>query len=136
MRRRRMDERDERVVGARSRFGVNETDASGLELLERGANVLDAQRDVMETRGRASRCTSRSPNPARSPRAAPAWAANGNVTRADALREHLFRRFDLETERVPVERERGLDVLHGDADVIEHRLHAPSARLMRLAAAE
>ena len=62
-------------------------------------------------------------------------AADGNVPRAHALRDNLFRRFDLEPERVTVERKRRLDVLHRDPDVIEHRLHTSSARLIRLAAA-
>ena len=43
--------------------------------------------------------------------------------RANALRGHLFGRFDLQAERVPVERERGLEILHRDADVIEDGLH-------------
>ena len=39
--------------------------------------------------------------------------------RPHALRADLFGGLDRETERVPVERERLVDVLNGDADVIE-----------------
>ena len=35
----------------------------------------------------------------------------------------LFRRLDLQTERVAVERERGVEILHRDSDMVENRLH-------------
>ncbi len=43
--------------------------------------------------------------------------------RADALRRDVFGRFDLETERVAIERERRREVLYRDADVIENSFH-------------
>jgi hypothetical protein len=49
------------------------------------------------------------------------------VTRADTLRRYILRSFYLEAERVAIERERRVDVLHSDSDVIENRLHTPSA---------
>ena len=45
-----MDECNQRVLGAGTRLRIDETDAAGLELLERGANILDSQRHVVETR--------------------------------------------------------------------------------------
>jgi hypothetical protein len=43
--------------------------------------------------------------------------------RAHALAGDLLGRLDVEAERVTVERERGAEVLHGDANVIEDSLH-------------
>ena len=42
---------------------------------------------------------------------------------ADALRRDVFGRFDLETERVAIERERRREVPYRDADVIEGGFH-------------
>ena len=44
-------------------------------------------------------------------------------TRCDA---HLFRRLDLEAERVAIERQRRAEIVHGDADVIEDGFHVRS----------
>jgi hypothetical protein len=43
--------------------------------------------------------------------------------RPHALRRDIFRRIDLEAERVAVERERRGEVFHGDADMIQSRSH-------------
>ena len=48
VRARRVDERDQRPFGARPRLLVDQPDAARLELRQRGVDVLDAQRDVME----------------------------------------------------------------------------------------
>ncbi len=43
--------------------------------------------------------------------------------RAHALRGDLFGRFDLEAERIAIERQRRVEIPHGDADVIEDGFH-------------
>jgi hypothetical protein len=47
--------------------------------------------------------------------------------RADALRHHVFRRFDLEPQRIAVEGERRTEIFDGDADVIENGFHTVAA---------
>ena len=49
--------------------------------------------------------------------------ADRHEVRANPLRRHLFRRFDLQPERVAIKRERGVEILHGDADMIENGFH-------------
>src|SRR5205814_1429914 len=44
--------------------------------------------------------------------------------RPDALRRDLFSRFDVEAERIAVERQRRPEILHRDADMIENGSHA------------
>ena len=124
VRRRRMDERDQRVLRPGPRLGVDQADAARLELLERGANVLDPQRDVVEARTALLDVFRDRRVRRRRLEQFERRAADGNVARADALRDNLLRRPDLETERVAVERQRLLDVLHRDADVIEHGFHS------------
>jgi hypothetical protein len=43
--------------------------------------------------------------------------------RPDTLRQDLLARVDLQSERIAIERQRAFEILHGDADVIEERLH-------------
>jgi len=43
--------------------------------------------------------------------------------RADALDRHVLGRFDLEAERVAIERERSAQILDGDAHMIEDDFH-------------
>ena len=118
-----MHERDQRPFRSAARLLVDQARAAGLELRHRRLNVVDPQRDVMQPRaalvhvardrlvgrGRFEQLELR--------------LADRDKMRADLLRGHLLRGFDLEAERVAVERERGSKVLHRDADVIENRSH-------------
>ena len=120
-----MDERDERAFGAGTRLLVDQLDAARLELRQRGANVVDAQRDVMEARaalldelrdrrlgrGRLEQL-----------RGSDCWPTGTKCART-CCDAHLLGRLDLEPERVAIERERGGEILHGDADVIEDSFH-------------
>ena len=45
---RRMNERDQRAFGARARLLVDQPHAARLQLRERGADVVDAQGDVVQ----------------------------------------------------------------------------------------
>ena len=105
-----MDERDERTFGARPRLLVDQPDAARLELRQRGADVVDAQGDVMEPgprlldvprdrrigRGRLEQLERR--------------LADRHEMGAHPLRGDLLGRLDLEAERVAVERQRRLEV--------------------------
>ena len=94
------------------------------QLGQRGVDVVDAQRDVVQPGPALARGTSRSASPARSPRAAPASRLAGRQeVRAHLLRRHLLGVLDLEAERIAIERQRRREVLHRDADVIEPHLH-------------
>jgi hypothetical protein len=131
-----MDEGHQRLLGAGPRLAVDQPRAARLELSERGVDVVHSERDVVQAwtalvgvlgdrrvgRGRFEQLE--------------LGVADGNEMRAHALRADLFRRFDLEAERVAVERERCRQIGDRDADVIEHSLHAPIARLSKSFAAE
>jgi hypothetical protein len=49
--------------------------------------------------------------------------ADRDEMRAHRLAGDLLRRLDLEAEGIPVERQRGAQIFHRDADVIEDRSH-------------
>ena len=51
------------------------------------------------------------------------WTRQPEEMRADTLRRHLLGRFDLQPERVAIERERRRQIRHRDADVIEDGFH-------------
>ena len=94
-------------------------DAARLQLRQRRGDVVDPQRDVVQARpallhvlrdrrigrGRFEQLERR--------------LADRHEMRADALRRDLLGRFDLEAERVAIERQGGGEIGDGDADVIE-----------------
>ena len=49
--------------------------------------------------------------------------ADRDEVRAHLLRRDVFGRFDVQAERVAIERERGVEILHRDPDVIENGFH-------------
>ena len=93
------------------------------ELGQRGVNVVDAKRDVMkagaalldELRDRRLRRRRHEQLETR--------LSDRHEVRPHLLARHLLGRFDLEPERVAIEPERGFEILHRDADVIEDSLH-------------
>ena len=132
-----MNERDERAFGAVARLVVDEFDAARLELSQRGANVVDAQRDVMKAgaalldesgdrrpgRGRQEQFQAHSGAPV-------TRLADRHEMRLHLLARHVLGRFDLESERVAIKPQGGVEIFHRDADVIENGLHqSPSARV-------
>src|SRR2546425_887779 len=118
-----MNERDERALRAGAWRWIDQLRAARPELRERGMDVIDAQRDVMQAwsarlqilrdrriwRGRLQQLQTR--------------FADRHEMRAHALRRDLFRRLDLEAERVAIERQRGRQVANGDADMVENSFH-------------
>ena len=118
----RMHERHQRAFRAGPRLFVDEPRAARFELRERRADVLDPQRDVMQAgaplleipgdRRIRSGCFEE----------LELGFANRHEVRPDALRHDLFRRLDLEAQRVAIERERRRQILHRNPDVIEYRL--------------
>ena len=113
------------------RLLVDEPHAARLQVRERRADVLDAQRDVMDARDRASRrylaiaesgavasSSSSADCPAGMKCARTRWLA------------HLLGGLDSQAERVAIERQRLVEVLHRDADVIE-RLHGRALSWLR-----
>ena len=127
VRRRGMNEGDQRAFGAGPRALVDQPGAARLQLRQRGGDVLDAEGDVVQPRAallheRRDRRVGRGRF-----EQLEAGFADRHEVRAHALRWHLFRRFDLQAERVAVERERGVEILHRDADVIEDGFHTSTA---------
>ena len=132
VRRRRMDERDERAFGARPRLLVDQPDAARLQLRERRRDVVDAQRDVMQAgpallevlRDRRIRRRRLEQLERRLRRRGMKCAR----TRCDATSS---RRLDLEPERVAIERQRRVEIADGDADVIEDGFHVRPSSCQR-----
>ena len=73
---------------------------------ERRANVVDAQRDVMQPRPALGEIPRDRRIGRRRLEQLEARLADRHEMRAHALRRHLFGRLDLEAERVAIERER------------------------------
>ena len=118
-----VNEGDQRAFGAGPRLLVDQPRASRLQLRERGADVVDAQRDVVQARAAlVGVLRDRRIGRGRLEQLQLRFADRQKVG-ADALRGDLFGRFDLEPKRVAVERERRRQVAHRDADVIEDGLH-------------
>ena len=104
---RRVDERDQRAFGAGPRLLVDQPRAAGLQLRQRRADVVDAQRDVVQARAalldelRDRRIAAPSLPAVRA--STPPTGMKCARTRCDG---HLLRRLDLEPERVAIERQR------------------------------
>src|SRR5262249_39467385 len=113
-----------------------EPHAARLEMGECGRDVLHAQRDVVDPRAALLEV----PRDRRVGRGGleqlQRRLPHRDEMRADALRRDLFRLLDFETEYVTVKGERRVQVLDGNADVIEYCLHGFSARFMIADAAE
>ena len=118
-----MDERHERTLGARSRRLVYQRRAALFQLRQRRVNVIDAQRDVVQSRT-ALVDESRDGGIGRSglEQFETGFAHRDEVC-AHALRSDLFWRLDLEAQRVPIERQRRRQIFHGNPDVIQDCLH-------------
>ena len=99
-------------------------DAARLELRERRVDVVDAQRDVMQARAALVDVLRDRRVGRRRLEQLELRLADRHEVRAHALRRDLFRRFDLEPERVAIERERRGEIRDRDADVIEDGFHA------------
>ena len=118
-----VDERHGGALGAGPGFFVDEADVALPQFGQRRTNVVDPQRDVMQSRtarlekfrnrrirrGRLQQLERRRPR--------------GHELRADALRGHVFSRPDVQPQRIAKERQRRLQVLHRDADMIQDRFH-------------
>ena len=135
VRRRRVDEGDERTFGAGSRLLVDQANAARLELRQRGADVIDPQGDVMEP-GSALLDVPGDGRIGGGPlEQLERRVSDRHEMGAHALRRDVLDAFDLEAERVAVERQCRLDVSDGDADVIENRLHLPLRSVLTTASA-
>src|SRR5438445_6098312 len=95
-----MNEGDERAFRARARLLVDEARAAGFEVRDRGVDVVDAQRDVMQAWpalldvSRDRRCGRR-----RLEQLELRFADRDEV-RAHVLRDDVFGRLDLQAERI------------------------------------
>ena len=123
-----MNERHQRAFAPGPRRLVDQPDALRLSCAERRVDVVDAQRDVVDARARASRCICAIARVRR--RRLEQFErrlAHRDEVRAHPLRGDFLGRLDLEAERVAIERERRVEVLHGDADVIERTFMSVAA---------
>ena len=96
------------------------SDAAGLQLLERGADVVHPQRDVVETR------TAPPQKPQSANRARSLQQLEAAFSRRDKVRtltRHVLRRVHL-TKSVPIETQRRVEIRDRDANVIENSFHS------------
>ena len=123
VRRGRMDERDQRAFGAFSGRLVDQSRAAGLQVGDSGSDVRHPQGDVVEARAALVDVLGNRRLRRRGLEQLELRFPHRHQVRADVLRRDLFGRFDLETERVAIKRERHRQILHRDTDVIENRFH-------------
>jgi hypothetical protein len=120
---RRVDEGDDGALGARPRLLVDQADAARLQLRQRRADVVHPQRHVMQP----GTALVGEPGDWRIGRRRfqqlQRGAAGGDEVRTHALRGDFLGADDVEAERVAVEGQRGVDVLHRNTDVIEDGFH-------------
>ena len=123
----RVNERDERAFGSRPRLFVDEPRAAALELRQRRRDVVHAQRDVVQP-GAALLDVLRDRRVRRRRlQKLEARVAHGHEAGAHSLRDDVLGRLDLEAERIAIERQRGVQVAHGDADMVQNGFHDTSA---------
>src|SRR5262245_41132970 len=136
MRRRWVNERDERTFSAGSRLVVDQTHTPRFQLSEGGANVVDAQRDVVDAWTSPLQVLRNSRLGCRGLQQFERRLPCRDEVRAHVLRGHVFGWLDLQAQRIPIEGERLLDVLYRDTDVIEDRPHDGSTPRTRRSTAE
>ncbi len=120
---RRMDERHQRVFRAWPRLLIHQPHTFRLELRQRRLDVVDAKRDVVDA-GAASLHISRDRRiRGRCLEQLQRRLSQRDEVSANTLRRHFFRRFDIQTQCVAIERQRLVEVGDGNADVIEPRFH-------------
>ena len=125
----RMNERHQRAFGTWAWDLVDQAHPARLELLQRVGEMLHAERDVVQ------------PRPALADEPGYWRIVRGGLEelqrrvtdpherRAHTLGRDLLGRVDLQTERIPIERERLGEVGHGDADVVKDGFHDGPPRL-------
>src|SRR2546427_639388 len=119
-----MNECDQRSFGAGARRLVDEPYAARLQARERLRDVVDAQRDVVQPRPTLHDVLRDGGIRRRPFEQLQLRAADRDEVGAHALRRDLLGRFDLQPECVAIEGERGGQVFHGNADVIENGFHS------------
>ena len=136
---RRVDERDQRAFRAGSGFLVDEPDTGGLQLGERGADVVDGQRHVMQAgTSLLEELRDRRRGRGGFEQLDEALASRHEV-RLHLLAVDVLDVVDVQAETLTVPGRRRWRIDHRDADVIEPHLHRapplPSARPRTSAAA-
>src|SRR6188508_579151 len=133
MRTRRMDEGDQGALRSRPRLFIDQSNPARLQLRESRGDIVDTERDVMNARSAlleiAGDWRIRSGGLEQFELGAGIRArlrrrlTNGQEVGTDPLRADIFGGLDLETERVPIKGQRGVQVLNRNANVIEDGLH-------------
>ena len=112
-------------LGSQARLIVDPTSAR--EVVEHRSDVVHPQGDVIDARDSLLKVSAIGESGAVASSSSSALTGWNDVS-AHALRRHLFKGFDLQSERVAIERHGGVDVLDGDPDVIENRSSFVCAR--------
>ena len=119
MRRRRVDERDERAMRAGPRGLVDQANAPGFQAVERFLDVVHAKREMVEPRPSLFEELRNRRVRSRRLQELERRLACADEMRPHPLRHDVFGRVHREkTQRVAVERKRRLDVRDGDADMV------------------
>ena len=114
-----MDERDQRTFGAGPRLLVNEPHAARLQPIEHGADVVHAQRDVVNA-GTALLDIFRDGGVAgRRLEQLDGGLADRNEPCAHPLRGDLLGRLDVESKCIPKKGERLVDILDRNSHMVQ-----------------
>src|SRR3954470_11966288 len=127
-----MNEGDQRSVGTRARTLIDQPDAPLFQACERRREVVDAQRDVVQTRSTFCRVLGNRRAVIGCLEQFERSIADSNEVGAHALRRNLFNRslvvrvvpwLDVQAERIMIEAECLSEIRPRNADVIQSRLH-------------
>ncbi len=119
----RVDERHARAFGPGSGLLVDEPNPTVLQLRQRAVDVLDAQRDVVQARAALLVYLAIADSGDVASSSSSAAPPTGMKCARTRWRLDVLHAFDLEPERLAIEPQGRRQVGHGDADVIENRLH-------------
>ena len=115
----RVQERDPRAADPDPRLLVDQAQAGGRARVERFLDGRDSVGDVVESRSALAQELADHGLRIERRQQLDVAVADIEQGRVDALLGDSLPVYELHTERVPVERQRRVDVRHGDADVVD-----------------
>lgn len=124
MRARRMNERHECPLRPRSRLLVNEPNPTLAQLSKRSANVLDPQRDVVQTRSTTIEKARNGRFRCRGLEQLEGGFSNRHEMRPNVLRSNFFGRIDFQAEAIAEKSEGRSQIAYSNPDMVENSLHS------------
>jgi hypothetical protein len=119
-----MNERHECSLRPRSRLLVNEPNPTLAQLSKRSANVLDPQRDVVQTRSATIEKARDGRFRRRGLEQLESGFSNRYEMRPNVLRSNFFGRIDFQAEAIAEKGEGRSQIAHSNPDMVENSLHS------------